>query len=78
MESHARTLGKTFSWRFIAMIITAAIAWEVTGEPAAGVAIGVADTLVKFLAYYLHERAWARFGMGYKLPGGPSQGGATP
>jgi len=67
MESHARTLGKTISWRFIAMLITAALAWVFTGDVKAGMAIGLADTLVKFIVYYLHERAWASVATGYRF-----------
>ena len=66
METHRRTLAKTVSWRFIAMLVTACVAWGFTGKPAAGLAIGVADTLVKFIVYYLHERAWTSVRLGYK------------
>lgn len=68
MESHKRTLLKTFSWRFIAMCITAVLAWLITGEPMAGLTIGVVDTLVKFAAYYFHERAWTKVPVGYNVP----------
>jgi uncharacterized membrane protein len=64
-ESHARTLGKTLSWRFIAMVITAVLASLLAHDAKVGLTIGIADTLVKFVAYYLHERAWARVSVGY-------------
>ena len=74
-ESHARTLGKTLSWRFIAMIITAVLASILTHDARAGLVIGISDTLVKFVAYYLHERAWARTRVGYQVPAEHEEGG---
>ncbi len=66
METRSRTIVKTISWRIFATIITGLVAWGVTGEPTAGVAIGLIDTTIKFAAYYFHERAWVRIGHGYE------------
>ena len=66
MESHSRTIAKTLSWRVIATLITATLAWLITGELEVGIEIGLADTLVKLFAYYGHERAWARTNVGYQ------------
>ena len=60
MESHARTLVKTVTWRSIAAVVTGTLTWGATGSVEAGVALGTADTLVKLVLYYAHERAWAR------------------
>ncbi|MCA9547729.1 MAG: DUF2061 domain-containing protein [Myxococcales bacterium] len=60
MNSHALTLQKTLSWRLIASAITGALSVAVTGSWATGLAIGGADTAIKLVAYYLHERAWLR------------------
>jgi len=63
-DSHARTIAKSLSWRFSAFIITAVIAWAVTGSPGVAASIGLADTLVKLVTYYLHERMWLRIPFG--------------
>lgn len=65
MESHRRTLLKTLSWRAIAAVITAGLAFVATENLTASLALGSADTGVKFVLYYLHERAWARAKIGY-------------
>ncbi|MFC1603876.1 DUF2061 domain-containing protein [Planctomycetota bacterium] len=64
METHFRTIMKTLSWRFIATLITFAVAWIVTGELTFAAEIGIADTLIKLWAYYLHERTWMRVAFG--------------
>ncbi|MEL6184680.1 MAG: DUF2061 domain-containing protein [Myxococcota bacterium] len=60
MESHARTLAKTISWRSIAAVVTGTLTWRATGSVEAGVLLGTADTLVKLVLYYAHERLWTR------------------
>lgn len=57
-ESHLRSLLKAFSWRVVATTTTAIIAWFVTGDVMAAVAIGSIEFIAKFFIYYLHERAW--------------------
>ncbi len=51
MESRARSIAKTFSWRFFATIITMLIAWMITGNPESGFAIGAADTIIKLFVF---------------------------
>ena len=69
MESHVRTIAKAFSWRFIATLVTFNVAWLATGKLTLAVEIGLADTLIKFGAYYLHERTWIRVKFGkFKRP----------
>ena len=63
-DSHARTIAKSISWRFAAFIMTSVIAWVVTGSPAVAASIGLADTLIKLVTYYLHERMWLRIRFG--------------
>ncbi len=64
MESHVRTIMKALSWRFFATLITFSVAWAVTGELAFAAEIGIADTIIKLGAYYLHERGWIHVGFG--------------
>lgn len=63
-DSHTRTIAKSLSWRFGGFIMTVAVAWAVTGSPGIAASIGLADTLVKIGAYYLHERMWLRIRFG--------------
>ena len=64
MENHRRTIAKTATWRVLATFITMTIAWLLTGEMKIAATVGVLDTLVKFAAYYVHERAWNRLDYG--------------
>lgn len=73
METHARTLAKTLSYRILAAGITAAIAWSLTGSWSIGLALGVTDTVVKLGFFYVHERLWARVRAGYALAPGSSR-----
>jgi len=68
MESSQRSIAKTVSWRFFASIITAVIAWAVTGETKFAATIGAFDALLKIGAYYFHERAWNQLHFGRLKP----------
>ena len=57
-DSHLRSLSKAFSWRVVATLTTAVIAYLVTGDVQAAVMIGGVEFVLKFFIYYLHERAW--------------------
>ena len=57
-ESRTRSLFKALSWRIIATITTAVIAYLVTGEIDTAMLIGGIEVFVKFAIYYLHERLW--------------------
>ncbi len=58
-ESHLRSLAKAFSWRIVATLTTAIIAYVVTGELGTAATIGGIEFLLKFFIYYAHERAWS-------------------
>ncbi|MEM1011054.1 MAG: DUF2061 domain-containing protein [Planctomycetota bacterium] len=72
-DSKRRSLAKTISWRALASITTAVIAFTVMrmvdtstatgGAKAAGV-IGGIEVPSKLLLYYFHERAWTRISFG--------------
>jgi uncharacterized membrane protein len=68
MESHRRSLLKTVSWRFVATITTGLVAYFFTGRLDIAITIGLGDSFVKFLIYYLHERAWTRVRFGRVRP----------
>ena len=56
--SKKRHLAKATTWRITATIITVVSTWVVTGSWTAGLSIGAIDSVVKFAAYYYHERMW--------------------
>ena len=61
MITKTRHLAKAVTWRIIASITTAAIAWGF-GLPAQAVGgIFLVDLVVKFVLYYGHERLWYKY-----------------
>lgn len=68
MESRKRSIVKALSWRFIATFITALVAFVLTGELAFAAKIGILDTVIKFGAYFAHERLWVRVSYGRYKP----------
>ncbi len=66
IETKTRSLIKALSWRIIASITTALIAYSF-GVPMKAVGlIFFTDLIVKFLLYFFHERAWSLVKFGIK------------
>lgn len=61
-DSPVRTLAKTTSFRVFATTATMLLAFTLTGSLTTAIKIGVPDTLVKLLFYYMHERLWQTTG----------------
>ncbi len=59
-----RHLLKAITWRIIASLTSFFLAWGVTGDVKAGLSIGAADVIIKFVLYYLHERVWYNYDFG--------------
>jgi uncharacterized membrane protein len=57
-ESHLRSLIKALSWRVIATLTTASIAFVVTGRIDTALLIGGFEFAMKLVIYYFHERLW--------------------
>lgn len=66
IETHKRSIAKAITWRVIAFIITAVVAFLFTKEAVLSVSIGLSDSVVKIVSYYLHERAWNKIKFGKK------------
>ena len=60
MDTHKRTFFKTVSWRVLASFTTTGVTFVLTGRLDLAISVGVADSVVKFFIYYLHERMWSR------------------
>lgn len=65
-ESRVRHIAKTFTWRAVGTMDTMTLAWIITGNPLAGLKIGMSELLTKMILYYLHERVWYRVDYGLK------------
>ncbi len=63
-ESRLRSFLKAFSWRIVATSTLIAIAYFTTGDISLALEMGFIEFFVKFLLYYLHERAWQLAPMG--------------
>ncbi len=64
METTRRSIVKAISWRLIATVITAAIVYLLTGKLDFAAKVGLADTSLKFIIYFGHERLWNRIPYG--------------
>ncbi len=64
MESTRRSIVKAISWRLLATVITAVIVYQLTGELDFAAKVGLADTTLKFVIYFGHERLWNRISYG--------------
>jgi uncharacterized membrane protein len=53
-----RHLAKAVTWRIIASLTTALIAFAFGLPPKAIGGVFVADLVIKFIMYYAHERVW--------------------
>ena len=59
--SKKRHLGKAITWRIIASITTAIIAFAFGLPPKAVGGVFVADLIIKFVLYYGHESLWYKY-----------------
>ena len=64
MEARKRSIAKAASYRFFGSLITAGIAFLLTGEWDIALGVGALDGVTKMAAYFLHERVWARIPWG--------------
>jgi uncharacterized membrane protein len=56
------------TWRMGGLVVTTAVVWAFTGKVQLAASIGVADTLVKLMAFYVHERLWLKIRFGRLRP----------
>lgn len=64
-----RHLAKTMTWRIVGTIDTMIIGWLVSGDPLVGLSIGGTEVITKMILYFLHERAWFKYGYSKKAHG---------
>jgi uncharacterized membrane protein len=69
VDSKRRSLAKALSWRGCALIITAGVGYVLSnGSIAFALTLGLVDSLIKIMAYYVHERAWINVDYGRLRP----------
>lgn len=59
-RTHQRTLMKTGSYYVMHIVVAATVAYAVTGEWWAALTLSLLEPSVQAVAYFFHERAWAR------------------
>jgi adenylylsulfate kinase len=64
METKARSLAKAVSYRLFGSLSTAGLVFVFTGNWKASLGAGAADSIIKILLYFLHERLWAHINFG--------------
>ena len=64
METASRSIAKALSWRAIATLITTVLVYFLTGEMEFAAKVGLADTSIKLLVYFGHERLWNKIAYG--------------
>ena len=63
-DSRLRSVLKGLSWRVLATLITALIAYFWSKDVRLVIMIALVEFPAKFLIYYMHERAWAQMPLG--------------
>lgn len=64
MDRHRRTIVKTITWRFCAIVITWIIVYLYNKDIKESTIIAFSANIIKTLLYYIHERIWNRFSFG--------------
>jgi len=65
-EAHLRSILKAVSYRTCAAIATMTIVFVFTRKAALSVGVGLVESVVKIVCYYLHERMWSFIKIGKK------------
>jgi len=68
MESHARSIAKAVSYRFLGSAVTGLILFALTRKPGISIIGSAMDVVLKIAAYFVHERIWDRIPYGRSKP----------
>lgn len=60
METHARSITKSLTWRLFGLLFTFILGWLVTGSMKLGLTLGLLDFFSKLGTFYIHERLWMK------------------
>jgi uncharacterized membrane protein len=67
MDSKTRLLAKAVTWQVSGFVTMMLIGFLFTGSVAAGGGIAIVGCIVGFIAYFIHEIAWAKVAWGRVL-----------
>ncbi len=56
--TRSRSIAKALTWRVIATLTTASLAYIFTEDVGVAIKVGAFDVVIKLAFYYLHERGW--------------------
>ena len=65
-ETHARSVIKSISWRFWALLTTIALVLLFVGEIKVALSVGITEVVAKIILYFFHERTWDKIRFGKK------------
>lgn len=74
---HRQDLLKTASYYLMHIVVAAAVAYAVTGQLWAALTLSVLEPTVQAVAYFFHEKAWARRRAAAQADATPAAGAAT-
>lgn len=63
-ETHYRSIAKAVSYRMLAAIATSTIVFVFTRRIALSIGVGLVESIVKVMCYYVHERMWSLINIG--------------
>ena len=64
IDSKIRSWTKSFTWRFIGIIILLPLTYIFTGKLESAAAITFSFHVIRMILYYFHERIWERISWG--------------
>jgi adenylylsulfate kinase len=76
-ETNKRSVLKSITFRIIATVTTMVLVYIFFGRLDVAAVIGGLEMLIKFILYYLHERAWNRVSWGKITVGEDVHGSGT-
>jgi len=68
METHARSIAKAVSYRFLGSAVTGLILFILTQKPGISLIGSGLDVVLKIGAYFVHERVWDHISFGRSKP----------
>lgn len=66
LDSNARSIAKTISWRLTGSLSTFAISYIILGSFLIAGSIAIVQVTVNTILYYIHERVWNTIHWGRK------------
>lgn len=66
LDSNARSIAKTISWRLTGSLSTFAISYIILGSFLIAGSIAIVQVTVNTILYYIHERVWNTIRWGRK------------